>query len=477
MTLKKSINDGSFLWLGLVLLIALCIAFLLPVAPEDFWWYMRVGQETVTNGAIPVTDTFTYSIAGQAIYYHSWGASVLFYLLYKLNGLNLIVLLRGLLVLITYGMLWLTSRELRGGRIGSSLVLLLGILASSNNWSVRPQLFGYPLFALSLWILYRWQKGDKKLAWWLPVIALVWGNLHASFVMLFLLMLAALVFGEGDRRLLLIVFGAALVAICVNPRGLQTWQYVWQLLTSPSNMQFSREWGPPVNTGWQMNLFFGWLLLFPVLAISSPRKLSKLEWTWFAGFGFMALWGLRYGVWFILVLTVLTVQLLGDWEERWLPEKGKSLFALNLALPLLLIAATSAFLPALRSQWWPDSPGETSNTPIQAANWLRAHPEIKGPLVSEMGFASYLEFALPERPVWIDSRVFPFPTSMWEDYKNFSLGYWNWEQSLEDTKANVVMVSQETQPKLILALSKSSDWCNVYSDEVAEIYTRGGCTR
>ena len=36
---KKYVQDGSFLWFGLVLLIALCIAFLLPVVPEDYWWY------------------------------------------------------------------------------------------------------------------------------------------------------------------------------------------------------------------------------------------------------------------------------------------------------------------------------------------------------------------------------------------------------------------------------------------------------
>lgn len=475
MIMRKSIRDGSFLWFGLVLLIALCIAFLLPVAPEDFWWYMRVGRDTLANHAIPTADAFTYTIAGQPIYYHSWGASVFFYLLYKLNGLNLIVLLRGLVVLATYFLVWLTARKQNGGRIGTSLVLVIAVLASCNNWSIRPQLLAYPLFAFALWILYRWQEGDNKLIWLLPVVAVVWVNLHASFVMLIALVLAAVVFGSGNRRRLLLVFAVLLAALCINPRGLHTWEYVVQLLTSPSNQQFSTEWGPPVNKGWQMNLFFLWLLVFPVLAIYSPRKLSRLEWVWFLGFGFMALWGLRYGIWFILILAVLTAELLGDWEEKYLPSPKNTVVALNLVIPILLAASSLAFLPDARQGWWKDAPDVTENTPVKAADWLRSHPEIEGPLVSEMGMASYLEFALPERPVWIDSRVFPFPTSMWEDYKSFTYGYWNWEQALENTRANIVMVSVSMQPKLVNLLESSSHWCQVYSDDTARIYTRGGC--
>ena len=473
--MKKTIHDGSLLWLGLVLLIALCIAFLLPVAPEDFWWYMRVGKETLASGAIPSTDSFTYSIFGQAIYYHSWGASVLFYLLYKLNGLNCIVFLRGLIVALTYTTVWLVARKQNSARISSSLVLLAAILASCNNWSIRPQLLVYPLFAFSLWILYEWREGNKKIIWWLPVIALIWGNLHASFVILVVLVLAAVIFGKGDRRRLLIVFAVLLGALCLNPRGWHTWEYVVQLLISPSNQQFSLEWGPPVNKGWQMNLFFFWILLFPVLVVFSPKKMSTLEWVWFLGFGFMALWGLRYGIWFILVLAIFTAKLLSTWEEKYLPASKRSVPVLNLVFPILFAASSLAFLPDIRQIWWKQAPEVTTNTPIKAVDWLRAHPDLEGPLVSEMGFASYLEFMMPERPVWIDSRVFPFPTDMWEDYRNFSLGYWNWDQSLENTHANLLMVSEESQPKLALALAKSADWCNVYSDDVAQIYTRGGC--
>jgi hypothetical protein len=477
MLLKKSIRDGSFLWFGLVLLIALCIAFLLPVYPEDFWWYVRVGQQTLASGAIPGVDTFTYSAAGQAFFNHSWGSAVIFWLTYHLGGLTLIGMLRGIVIGATYFLVWLTARKAGAGRIGSSLILLLAVLASSNNWTVRPQLLAYPLFALSLWILYQWQEGSKKIIWWLVPIALLWGNLHASFVMLVLLVLAALVFGKGDRRMLLFVFIGILAAVCINPRGWHTWEYVYQSLVLPSNQNFSTEWMPPVNQGWQMNLFFFWLLTFPMLAIYSPRKLSGLEWSWYAGFGFMALWGLRYGIWFILILAILTAELLADWEKRWLHEPETSHFGLNLAIPLAFMAASLAFLPGLREQWWQDAPVKTADTPVAAADWLQKNPQLSGPFFSEMGFSSYLEFALPERPVWIDTRMYLFPTTMWEEYSEIDHGAWNWEQLLDSTGANLAMISVTKQPKLVKAMEDSKNWCQVYQDEVAQIYARGGCSQ
>ena len=55
--MKSRIDTASFLWLGLVLLVALSIAFLLPVTPQDYWWYLRIGHDTLASGAVPRLDT------------------------------------------------------------------------------------------------------------------------------------------------------------------------------------------------------------------------------------------------------------------------------------------------------------------------------------------------------------------------------------------------------------------------------------
>ena len=527
----KSRDTAALLWLGLVLLIALSIAFLLPVTPQDYWWYLRVGHDTLASGAVPRLETMTFTRTGTPVDYQSWGAAVLFWLIYHLGGLSLTVFLRGVLLAVTYTLVWATARRAGAGRLGASLVLLAAVLTSSNNWSVRPQLLAYPLFALTLFILYRWHKGEKKLTaisrmstagqvdakvtkehevkktqekatssplwkfvhsvsfvlkkffqeqegqksvYWLPLIMLVWVNLHGSFVMLILLTGAALVFGRGDRRSLGLAFAGVLLATLANPRGIGAWTYVFSSLTIPSSQLFSAEWLPPVNTGWQMNIFFLWLLGFPLLAVLSPRKLDRLEWTWYLGFGFLALWGERYVIWFVFILVVLTAGLMAAWEEKYIDKSKQNLPAFNLALSLLFVLLPLVFLPGLREKWWKQSPATTENTPIAATSWLVAHPSLPGPLWSEIGFSSYLEFALPQRPTWIDTRFEVFPVEQWQAYKDITDADYDWKSRLDATGVKLLMVSPQNQPQLLAALKVTPEWCERYRDDVAVIYQSCG---
>jgi hypothetical protein len=472
--LKKSTDTAPLLWLGLVLSIALAIAFLLPVTPQDYWWYLRIGRDTLAAGAVPQVDMLSYTQAGSPVVYFSWGAAVLFWLVYKVGDLTLTVLVRGLLVVLAYSVAWLTARRLGAGRIGAALVLLLAVLASSNNWSMRPQLFAYPLFCLALYLLYRWQNGSGKAVWWLPLISLLWVNLHGSFIMLILLTGAALVFGRGDKRQLLIAFVGILLATLVNPHGVGSWTYVFNSLTVASSQKFSVEWRPPVNSGWQMNLFFLWLLAFPLLAALSPRKLNRLEWAWFLGFGFLALWGVRYIIWFVFILAVLTAPILATWEKQYLGDPKPGSLALNLAMCLVFLLLPLALLPGVRVVWWPQAPAATENTPMAAAEWLAARPDLPGPLWSEIGFSSYLEFALPERQVWIDTRFEVFPIGQWQQYENITSATWNWQELLEETRANLLLVSVKEQPVLLKAMDNQTTWCEIYHDKVAVIYSHCG---
>jgi len=475
------VNSNDWLYLGLVLFFILTIAFLLPVTPNDYWWYVRIGRDTLQSGAIPAVDALSYTQSGQPVVYHSWLSAVLFWLLYRAGGLPLTFLARGVALALAYALVWSLARQAGSGAKLAGLLTLLAALASSNNWSMRPQIFAYPLFALALCALYRWEGGRTKTVWLLPVICLLWVNLHGSFVLLFLLAGAALVFGKGNRKALALALGASLAVTLLNPRGFGAWTYVVASLSTPASQSFSVEWNPPVNTGWQMNLFFIWLLAFPFLAASlrchsgqaSPRKLSRTEWVWFLGFGFLALWGERYVIWFILILTILTASLLAEWGGRWLdrPRRG-GIPALDFSLAALFVLLPLAALPGLREGWWDKSPSPLENTPVQATAWLAQHPELPGPLWSEIGFSSYLEFALLFRPTWIDTRFEVFPVTQWEQYRAVSSGEWNWQSLLDEAEVNLLMASKSKQPRLLTALESSPAWCQVYRDEVAVIYQR-----
>lgn len=463
----------DLLWLSLVLLILLGLALLLPLSPQDYWWYLRLGRDIAQTGSVPAVDTYSYTQAGAPFFYQSWLAALVFWKAFEAGGFFLTFFLRAVIIAVTYTLLWLLARDAGAGPRLASLLTLLAALAGSSNWSFRPQLFTYPLFVLALYILFRWAQGKNKGLWLLPILSILWVNLHGSFPLLFMLAFLALAFGRGDRKRLALILGLSIPALLINPHGINVLDYVWNMLSAQSN-RYSIEWSPMVNRGWQANLFFAWLLFFVPLAALSPRKLSRLDWILFLLFGWLALSGVRYVIWFLFILVAASAALLAEWDARHLespPQKEKPF--INTAAAGLLLLLPFALLPGFRDSWWPDAPRAYDGAnPVEATEWLAAHPELEGPLFSDFSHSSYLIFALPSRPVWIDPRFELYPPEQWERYAAIAYASPQWQELLDGEGINLVMLSSGGEPVLIAAMRDSSQWCEEYHDEDAVIFRR-----
>ena len=504
----------SLLWLGLPLFFIFSIALLLSISPSDYWWYVRLGGDIAREGAIPTVDTFTYTQTGQPMVYHSWLSAVLFWGLRQLGGNTLTALARGVLLVIFYALVWKTCRLAGAGPKLAALLTLLAAMAGSNNWAMRPQLFSYPLFALTLLSLWQWRRGKNTWLWLLPLTVALWVNLHGAFALPFLLVGAALVGGGGNRRALLLAMGGMLVASLLNPRGVGAWGYVLSLLTDPSSQQLGAEWKSPTTDSWQGKLFFVWLLLFPVLVFFSGRvtsyelritsyekqsarpkilpeldegplkgtndkepvlSLPKRQMTsilWFLGFGWMALSGLRYVIWFLAILAPLSAALLAPLVGRYIDRRTlKGVPTMNAAIFALLLLLPLALLPGIRESWWDESPPVLSgNTPVEASAWLAEHPELPAQLWSDLAYSVYLIDALPERPVWIDTRFELFPPEQWERYVEISEAAPGWEDALTRDSVGILMLDAQREPRLVEAAQQSAEWDEVYRDERAVIF-------
>jgi hypothetical protein len=471
---KDSSRSYDFLWLSITLFPLLIIAILLPIQPHDYWWYLRLGKDVLQNGAVPVVDTYSSIQAGQPIVYQSWLSAIFLWLAFKANGISSTVLLVTVIIGLTYAMLWVMMRQ--GGvgpRLATVLTLLAG-LSGSNNWGVRPQLFAYPLFLAVLWILLKWQNHEQKFLWLLVPLSFVWANLHGSFILLFFLVGLAFIFGTGDRKKLFWVALAALAATLINPRGLVLWQSVIGTFTSPGIRNLSPEWLPPLNQGWQMNIFFAWLLLLVPLASFARRRMSTFEWVLFLSFSWLALTGIRYVIWDLFIISILTAFLMPEsivqWFDQPLDVKAPSL---NYGLGVAFLLIPFLLLPGIRESWWNESPPALDpQTPVAAAHWLALHPELPGPMWNDVVFGSYLTHAAPSRPVWIDTRIqVIFTAEQAEDYLFVQSAQPGWDSFLKENKVNLLFLAS-TQPALVEAVQNSSQWCEQYYDDTAFIFSR-----
>ena len=471
--MKNPTRSYDFLWLSIALLPLLGLSFMFAIPAQDYWWYLRLGKDILASGAVPLVDTMGYNRAGLPIFYQQWLSGVIFWLVYNLGGVALTYLMRAVLIGLSYGMLFGMVRRISGPRLAAMLIIVLG-LSSSNNWVMRPQLFAYPLFIACVWAIYQWQDGNLRYLFLLPVSVLLWANLHGSFVLPFILAGSAFIFGKGERKALFIALVVMLVAVMINPHGAGVWKYLVFILNSPSDYLFSVEWRAPSNKGWQLNIIFGWLLAFAPLAAFSKYKLSTLEWVWFLGFGWLALSGIRYVIWFMFLLAIFSAKSLADWSNKGVDASVSKINpALNYSFATVFTLLSLLFLPGIRETWWENPPPlhELTTTPIAAVDWLSAHEELPGPIWNDYAFGSYLEFALPSRPTWMDTRMYSFPPEQWSEYVRVSRAE-GWQEMFDREGINLLLLSSASQPDLIEAVSSSESWCERYHDQYAVIFSR-----
>lgn len=472
----RSGGKADFLIFALVQMLLLSIAVLLPLFPNDFFPYVRIGEEILTTGKIPTSEFMTYTQFGQPAVYLYWLPSILFYKIYLAGGVTLTSLLSALCVGIFITELWCCLREVNASALTSALVLILTGLVGVNYWATRPQLLTYPLFGLALLIILRWQKRDECLIWLLPLLALFWANLHGSFIVLFFLLAPAILFGNGNRKKLLFVTLLSLAATLLNRYGLELWQGMLSMVNSESIRAFSVEWEPPLKEGWQANLFYALLLAIPVLTTLLKPRIKLLYWVWFLGFGWMALSTVRYGVWFLPMEALILGMIVSPFIARHL--EGKNRFqnrAMNRLLGVLLLLFPLALLPGLRATWWQMAPPVYSDTtPTAATAWLKENPHLPDNLWSDFTFSTYLAWELPERKLFMTNRFEDFPPRQFGENDHIAKADHDWQILLDRYQVNLIMPSKEYQPDLIKAADDSPNWRVVYDDEQTTLFERVG---
>jgi hypothetical protein len=93
-------------------------------------------------------------------------------------------------------------------------------------------------------------------------------------------------------------------------------------------------------------------------------------------------------------------------------------------------------------------------------------------LFADYTFGSYLVFTLPSRLLWIDNRFNAYPPEHWEKYQTISSAKPEWDELLDKDNVNLLMLSLTSQLSLVQAVEESGQWCELYRDKTAVIFSR-----
>jgi hypothetical protein len=156
----------------------------------------------------------------------------------------------------------------------------------------------------------------------------------------------------------------------------------------------------------------------------------------------------------------------------------------NTVLALLLLALPLSVQPPFKALW-PLPPvfaglGNTVQhgvllskaTPVQATEWLQRHPLPQGSrLFNDLGYGSYLIWALPDTRVYVDPRIELFPLDQWLRYKRITAAC-NYNRELSGLGVTHLMLDRAGEADLIEALETDRSWQSLYDDPWTIIYGR-----
>lgn len=187
---------------------------------QDLGRHLKIGEIIVQTKNIPSINLFSYTNPNYPFINHHWLSEVVFYLLSRTFGLNSLIILKVICILVSVGLVFKLSSN-KSGIIATIIAgLILSPLLLERN-DIRPEIFGYLFFSFILYVLLSYPR-QQKLIYLLPLVMLLWINMHITFVFgifLILLIIVKTLFNRAYYPTILISF-ISIFIIILNPNGL-----------------------------------------------------------------------------------------------------------------------------------------------------------------------------------------------------------------------------------------------------------------
>lgn len=489
------------LWACLAVLLPVLAACIANLSAVDLAYHLRAGALTLDTGQIPTTDPFTFTAAGAPWLNQQWGAQVLLAAVFRLAGWTGLMLLRVTLIAVIFGCLFEACRRRGIDRRRAAWLTLAAFIVSAVALALRPQLLGMALMALTL-LLVADRRANPRRLWAVPVIVLVWANVHGSFflgpVLLGLAWLEDLNDGVPHPHQALAVALASAVAALINPFGIGVWGYAAGLSTNSFVTSRITEWQPTTLRTIPGILFFASAAFVVLLLVRRGRATSWPTVLWLGVFFAIGAYAIRGVAWWPLGAAVAVAGVLAkrgstaattpagdvpaagiDADDPAEPTAGHVVeqpatpavrrrersSPINVVLVGVIALACIVLLPI----WRPIDPrtgaatGLVGDAPPGITARLRDLVKTGDRIFNPQPWGSWFELALPQALVAIDSRIEVFPADVWTDYEVIRSGGPRWAEALARWHPAFVVATDDDDA--FVARLEAAGWHDLYHDD------------
>jgi hypothetical protein len=266
----------------LIVIFAILICFFTTykiAGDDDVFWHLAIGKYIVQNHSIPSADVFGYLTQGRHWIPFEWGWEVLTYITFSIGGYVALSVLRTLIVLAIFAIIFSLLRKYKVNlslSVFFSFILILGIL---TRLSIRPQIVSFMFTLLSIYVLLNHKsniKGKKNIFITMPLIFLIWANMHMGVIFgmaVFVIYIFSDIIDcyfvnknenktEKKQKLkyLLISFSLSIVALLINPFFINVYLYTFSY-TKIDMLEQINEWKSPLRAE-SLSYYNGKIYLF-----------------------------------------------------------------------------------------------------------------------------------------------------------------------------------------------------------------------
>lgn len=468
----------SFPVMCMFLLTAVILAFCIRnFAEPDIWWHLRDGAQILQQHSLPRSDTYSFGAAGSKWLDPEWLSELIYFASFRLMGMRGVLLVYFSVLVVIYAAVyyrsWRAGADCKDSAIATLVAISLGVVSIGP----RTLLFGWLCMIGLLLVLDHFERTGTGL-WVLPLLFLVWVNVHPSWIFGLCLLGLTIMSGfcEGtwgavvatrwspaEIRALLMSTAACVGALFVNPFGYKLAIYPFDfLLRQQTNMQHIEEWQPvDFSTGSGKLAMF---LLFAFLGIACfSRRQWRLNHLLVAGF---ALWAGLVHTRLLFFIGLVVVPLLAPSLKLFPPydpELDKPL--LNGIVMAAVVCAMVFFFPSpMRLQQKADDA-----FPHKALDYMKAH-DLRGRIFNQYVWGGYMEWTHPDMKPYIDGRADIFVyNGTFDSYFDAVLIK---KPFYVLDKYGIEYALLQPSARLAYLLGHSPGWRVIYSDPIAMLFAR-----
>ncbi|HEV8046095.1 MAG TPA: hypothetical protein VGP35_00085, partial [Terriglobales bacterium] len=250
-------------------------------------WHIRNGQLMLQTHSVTRLDPFSATMSGHSWYAWEWLYDVFIAGVHNWFGLNGVVFVTAAVMAATFVLVFRLAMR-RGGSLPIVLIMLvLSLAASAVHFLARPHVFSWLFTVIWLELLDSAAEpnSEHRRIYFLPLLMLLWVNVHGGFVFGFALLAVYIVAAgieyftcpeqreriRGWLKRLGVVSLLSLLASFVNPYGYKLHLHIYHYLSDKFLMNQVSEFRSPDFHGAAQQCF-AVLLLATITAVASARR-------------------------------------------------------------------------------------------------------------------------------------------------------------------------------------------------------------